>query len=138
MNRTFVLTSTGFTGEVVFEFNEHSLLVSYDLKGANLTEKQQVFILKNLPKELNDLQQLVEKSNTAKCEEMVVDFEKFWHKYNDKVNSSKKKTQAKWNKMTASEQIKAFAYINKYHASIPSGTRIKYAETYLNSELWNN
>jgi len=67
-----------------------------------------------------------------------ITFDKFWNRYDDKLNSSKKKTQVKWNKMPAAEQAKAFRYIGKYFASIPSGTRKKYAETYLNAELWNN
>jgi hypothetical protein len=62
----------------------------------------------------------------------------FWKKYNDKERSSKKRTLAKWNKMSQVEQTKAYNYIQKYFNSIPNGVETKYAETYLNAELWNN
>ena len=138
MNKFYVMTSTAFAGEVVFEYNDFNLMVSYDINGATLSELQQVFILQNLPKELNDLKLLVAKTKTAKVEEMDVTFEKFWEKYDDKTNSSKKKTNVRWNNMRPSERLKAYHYIPKYFCSLPQGTRKKFAETYLNAELWAN
>jgi hypothetical protein len=70
--------------------------------------------------------------------ETEIDFDRFWKRYDDRVNSSRKRTLIKWNKMPKSEQIKAFYFVGKYFASLPPGIRKKYAETYLNDELWNN
>jgi len=138
MNKMYVFTADSFEGEVIFEFSDSNILVCYDLKAAKLNAEQQFFILQNLPKQPADLPLLVQKTRSGKIEEMVIDFEKFWQRYNDTINSSKKKTGIKWNNMKPGEQMKAFNYIGRYFASIPSGTRKKYAETYLNSELWNN
>lgn len=138
MNKIYIMTSEAFPGEVVFEFNELNLLTSYDLKGATLTEQMQVYILQNLPKEYNDLQELVKKSKAAKVEELKIDFEMFWNKYDDKINSSKKKALVRWCNMRPSERMNAYSFLPKYFASVPQGTRKKYVETYLNAELWNN
>lgn len=40
--------------------------------------------------------------------------------------------------MTSAEQGKAYRFIGRYIASLGQGIRQKYAETYLNAELWNN
>ena len=136
--RTFILTSTAFEGEVLFEFNDNGALQKNDLTGAILSLKQQEFLLQNLPLKIYNLEELIKKSNAAKLTELFVTFDMFWNKYNDKINSSKKKAKVLWDKKNKSQQNKAYYYINNYFASIPSGVRKKYAETYLGSELWNN
>lgn len=82
----------------------------------------------------------MEGSKTGKLTEVTLNitFEMFWNRYDDKVLSSRRKTEARWNRMTKADQIKAFNFINRYEQNIPTGTRKKYAETYLNSEIWNN
>lgn len=135
--RTFRLTSPSFKGEVIFKYNRYNLLILADYSNAELTPTQLSFILKNQP---NRPIFNVVKGHTGIIEEISekVTFEMFWNKYDDKVNSSKKKTLTKWNKMKESEQRAAYRHINTYFLNLPYGTRKKYAETYLNSELWNN
>ena len=137
--RVFSLTSTAFTGEVVFEFR-NELLVKFDMSNAELNERQHTTLARNLPRTLGEVTEFMTKSKNAVFTEIVqnVTFDMFWERYDDKFNSSKKKTWAKWNKMPMAEQMKAYRFINRYFASIPAGTRKKYAETYLNAELWNN
>jgi len=137
--RVFSLTSKAFTGEVIFEFR-NGLLEKFDMSGAELNEKQHTTLARNLPRTTEEAQAFMSKSNNAIFTEIVqtVTFNMFWNCYDDKFNSSKKKTEIKWDKMPVAEQLKAYRYINRYFASIPSGTRKKYAETYLNAELWNN
>lgn len=134
------LTSVAFTGEVVLNFNDFGLLTGFDTQGAELTEAQQIYFLKRLPKELSAIERLLAGSNTAKLTEIntEVSFDMFWNRYNEKVRSSKKKAYARWVKMPQAEQIKAYNYINKYNRSLGTGIARKYAETYLNAELWNN
>ena len=66
-----------------------------------------------------------------------ITFDMFWRKYNDPLRSSKKRTQAKWNKMPEADQIKAYYFIDAY-LKYKGNAEKKYAETYLNTELWNN
>ncbi len=137
--KTYHLTSDNFTGFVKLVYDEQELLVSYDSTTATLTEKQQVWLLKKLPRELSELQHMLSLSSGAKVTEVKqeVTFELFWKRYNE-TRSNKKRTEAKWKKMPENECIKAYLFISKYEASIPPGCGKKYAETYLNSEIWNN
>jgi len=136
----YSLTSSGFEGEVLFEFSENELLVRFDCTGATLSNAQHVFLLKNLPNELVAIKAFVEKSPTARLEEIVVTvtFDMFWLKYNEKIRSSKKKAERVWNRLPEIDREKAFKYIQKYEMSLLPGTAKKYAETYLGAELWNN
>lgn len=138
--RTFLLTSTAFIGEVEFIFNDSGLLDSFDKSKAELSEKQQLWILKQLPQQLNELQRVLGDSKTAALTEIKesITFEQFWNRYDEKIRSSKKKALQRWNRMCKSQQLKAYKFITRYEQSIPSTVMKKYAETYLNSELWNN
>lgn len=137
----YVMTSGSFNGHVLFEFDETTkLLLSFDTSNAYLSEKQQIWLLKELPRELKEVEELLSKAKNVKFEKLNenITFEMFWDRYNDKITSSKKRTRKAWDKMSKADQAKAFRFISKYENSLPQGTRKKYAETYLNAELWNN
>ena len=135
--KIFKLTSPSFKGAVIFKYNNLNLLILADYSEAELTPAQLSFMLKNQPNQ-PDFNAI--KGNTGIIEEVSekVTFEMFWIRYDDRLNSSKKKTQQKWNKMSERDQSEAYNYINTYFLNLPYGTRKKYAETYLNSEIWNN
>jgi hypothetical protein len=136
--RIIHLTSISFTGYVEYVFNDNCLLDKMEFH-ADLSEKQQIFLLKNMPREIQELDKL--KSANVTLTEMnaeVPTFDMFWKRYDDRVNSSKKRAKQKWNKMTPADQGRAYTFIPKYFMNIPAGTRKKFAETYLNAELWNN
>lgn len=134
---TYQLTSPAFTGFVEFIFNNYGLLDKMDIH-ADLSEKQQIFLLKNMPREIGELDRLKSPTVTITEVKQEVTFDMFWERYDDKVNSSKKRTRQRWEKMTPADRARAYWYIGKYLGSIPPGTRKKFAETYLNAELWNN
>jgi predicted HNH restriction endonuclease len=138
--KQYLLTSSAFGGFVLIEYSDIGLLNHFDASQADLTEKQQLWLLKELPKEEVNIKRILGDSKTAKLEEVKeeITFEKFWNRYDEKIRSSKKKAQARWNRMGKIEQFKAFKFIQKYEQSIPSGVMKKYAETYLNCEQWNN
>jgi len=140
ISRIFILTSIQFEGDVILEFNEQDRIARFDMTGARLSVQQMDYILNGLPKEASQIETLLGHSRTAKLTEVTgnITFEMFWDKYGEKVRSSRKRAQAKWNKMRKSEQIKAYNFIPKYESNILPGTEKKYAETYLNAELWNN
>ena len=97
--RIFQLTSIAFKGYIEFRFNENTLLESYE-NHADLTEKQQVFLLKNIPREIPELEKLRSANVTIVELKEDITFEMFWNRYDDKLNSSKKRAEQKWNKMT--------------------------------------
>ncbi len=136
----YQITSDSFEGYIDLHYNDADILIEYSLKEANLSEAQQVFILKHLPREISDLDSLKNLAKSLVITEikLEVTFDMFWIRYDDKLNSSRKKTLIKWNKMNKTDQIKAFQFIPTYFINLPNGTRKKYAETYLNAELWNN
>ena len=138
--KIFHITSTRFEGHVELKFNDDDRFGGIDFTESSVTMEQQKMLLQKVPADVNALGMYDKYKDSITVTEITqnITFEMFWGKYDDKINSSKKKTQAKWNKMSAAEQAKAYRYIVKYFASIPSGTRKKYAETYLNAELWNN
>ena len=135
----FILKSEKFEGEVVFIFT-NAILSGYDTSNAELSEEQLLYLAKKIPICTQDVLKLYNSSKTATLHEVhqEISFEQFWKRYDDKSNSSKKNTERKWNKMSITEKLKAFDYIPAYFRSIPYGTRKKFAETYLNAELWNN
>jgi hypothetical protein len=136
----YALTSIAWTGEILITYNQASLLINLDISNANLSEQQHVWFLKNMPRELAELQKMVNACLTLTLVqvELEVTFDMFWNKYNEKLRSSKKKSQTTWNRLPKAERMKAYNYIIKYEQSIPGGVSKKYAETYLNSEIWNN
>ena len=136
----YALTSTVWTGEILITYNKESLLINLDISNANLSVQQHVWFLKNMPRELLELENFVKTSNTVTLVqvELEVSFEMFWNKYNEKLRSSKKKSQVTWNRLPKAEQMKAYNYIRRYEQNIPGGVLKKYAETYLHSEIWNN
>lgn len=135
--QTFHVTSVTFTGYIELLFNDLGLLTKYEIH-ADLNERQQIYLLKNMPREIVEIDKLKTSNVTITEIKQEITFDMFWDKYDDKVNSSRKRALAKWNKITPSDRARAFWFVAKYLSSIPSGTRKKFAETYLNAELWNN
>lgn len=135
--KIFHLTSIAWTGYIEFVFSDNTLLEKWE-NHADLSEKQQIFLLKHLPREIPELDQLKTPNTTLTEVKEDITFEMFWARYDDKINSSRKRTLHKWNTMTPAERSRAYRYIARYFANVPTGTRKKYAETYLNAELWNN
>lgn len=137
--RTFLLTSPEFEGELEFRYCPEGHLQHFDHR-AEMDPVQRAWLLANLPCHINALMQLKQKTRTAKITEKKaeVTFDDFWNKYDHKATSSKKKALARWQRMPLAERLKAYYHINRYFASIPGGVSKKNAETYLNSELWNN
>lgn len=137
--KTYLWTSELFTGEIEFRFDASGKLLGYENR-AELNAHQLDAILGQLPRTSDRLEELIKSSSSSKLTEVKKDitFDKFWERYDDKVNSSKKRTKVKWDKMPKAEQVKAYNYISYYLSNLPGGTRKKFAETYLNAELWNN
>lgn len=133
--KTFLLTHEFIPGSI-FLYEDECGKVRCDFKASDASAKQQAYLLEVAVLGIPTLQKSL--GEGAKLTELKANFEMFWQKYDDKINSSKKRAELKWNKMNAQDQQRAYDFIPRYFANIPSGTRRKYAETYLNAELWNN
>ena len=136
--KSFSITSDKFTGEIILTYNDAFLLTTIQLN-AELTEGQHIWFLKNLPREIIELEEMKKKSTTVNVIEIPVEitFEMFWSKYDEKIRSSKKRALLKWNRMTRADQIRAYNFIDNYNR-IRGNAEKKYAETYLGAEMWNN
>ncbi len=135
----YLLTSKMIEGEIEFRFGADGFLVYFQSR-AQLTEEQSRWILANMPVKETHIEQIRNMSKTMHLTRVTqhVSFDDFWNRYDHKAVSSKKKTQAAWERLSKAEQIKAYNYIPRYFSNIPAGVAKKYAETYLNSQLWNN
>lgn len=69
--------------------------------------------------------------------ETQITFDMFWNSYNDKLRSSKKRSEKLWQKLDEANQVKAFYFIKTYNRNRGNAEK-KYCETYLSAELWNN
>jgi len=132
------ITSTSWTGYIELEFNSIGLMIRSDITQAVLNEAQQIWFLKNC-RELSELQRVIKGTSATLTEvKLEVTFDLFWNRYDEKIRSSKKKSLTTWNRLRKDDQVKAYQYIKKYEQSMAPGVAKKYAETYLNAELWNN
>lgn len=139
--KSYLLTGEAFRGQVAVEYNDAGILSGCCFENAALSENQQVWLLRNIPVSTGGLPDFLKAAPSLRMQEMEYTeptFDRFWDAYDDKINSSKRKTKLKWDKMPSMERIKAYRYIGTYFRNLPTGTRKKYAETYLNAELWNN
>ncbi|MFC4262446.1 hypothetical protein ACFOWM_06140 [Ferruginibacter yonginensis] len=140
-NKKYLWSADSIDGSISFVFNAEGVLLQYDTSEANMNSEQLKYFAEKLPRSLVDLKAFSAKVKGSILKEVTpepVTFDLFWNRYNEKVRSSKKKALKIWNKMSPNEQSKAFMFIANYERSINDGIAKKYAETYLNAELWNN
>lgn len=136
---TYLITSEKFTGSVTIMFANDYCALYNDLE-STLTLNQRKWFLSRLQQCEKEFIAILMQSGwfTIIGQKEEVTFEMFWNRYNEKDRSSKKKTLLKWNRLSREQQLLAYDYVNTYFKNIPSGIAKKYAETYLNSEIWNN
>lgn len=141
--RTFKFTSDNIQGEIIITYNEKE--ISVDASAAEIDDMQLSYLGRAIfANAINPdkLQSIVEGSKfNAKIIEIVKDysFQEFWDRYfkdRYKDNSSKKRAEALWNKLSKVKKSDAYNYIPKYFSNIRPGVEIKLAETYLSQEIW--
>lgn len=141
--RTFTFKSKAFEGFVMIIYDDNCITI--DASSSNLNDQQLSYLGQSVFKTAinpDNLLKVVEGSTQgAKITELieVPTFQQFWDKYfkdRYKDNSSKKRSEALWNRLKDSKKCLAFQYINKYFGNIPAGVQVKLAETYLSQEIW--
>lgn len=141
--RTFKFTSNAFDGEVIVAFEGKSFWI--DAEQSTLSDTQLSFLGQSIFKlgfNPDKMSSITEGSTQgAKIVEItkVPTFQEFWDKYfkdRYKDNSSRKRSEALWDKLSKFKKSDAFNYIPKYFSNIRPGVEIKLAETYLSQEIW--
>ncbi len=133
--KTFILTNEQIPGTIYLHEDECGR-VRCNFSESDATASQQSFLLKTAEGGIEAVRSAL--TFNSCLTEIKATFDDFWNRYDDKQNSSRKRAQAKWDKMSPSERQKAYNHVAKYFANLPHGIRKKYAEKYLNDELWNN
>lgn len=136
--RTFEITSEKFGGKVLLKFGEDDLFCGIDFEHSGCSQAQLEWFIARLPKNVNSMNYFATQQMVVAEVLESIDFDAFWDRYDDKARSSKVKTRKVWDKMSRTDQVKAYNYIARYTMNIPSGVCKKYATTYLNDQLWNN
>ena len=145
----YIMTSeTAFTGEATLTYDENGERPAFNCLETSITPKQHEWTMRwicDMALTHENLVAALKHCNLPNLTFKQITFEPtfadFWTRYfkdRYKDNSSKRKSEQRWNRMSKGEQLAAYNHIGKYFVNIPSGTNPKYAETYLNSELWNN
>ncbi len=130
----YILTNDQIPGEIHLHVDDDKK-VRCDFTKSDATAAQQSFLLQHAELGMEAIRRITKGS---KLVEMDVTFDMFWNRYDDKLLSSRKRSEHKWNRMTPYQQKCAYNHIPKYFAALPNGVRKKMAETYLNAEQWSN
>jgi|26BtaG_2_1085354.scaffolds.fasta_scaffold01717_16 hypothetical protein len=137
--KKYILTSSHFKGEIVFEYNLKGFLRRASLEGVGgLTKPLFDWIWANLPTSLDKIEDYKKKAGNFKIDEVPVDlsFHRFWTEYGQKVGK-KKMTENAWNKLPQKDKIAALLYIEKLRRTKRAdGTAMPYPSTYLNQKYW--
>ena len=138
--KTYLLTSSRFTGHIVFKYNLNSGLDAFEIN-AELSEVQRAWLYNNFPLIYEDLVFLASgKNSTMKVTYVPEDlsFERFWKSYAYKVGKMDRARKL-WELLKEDDKVKALNYLTKYDLFLDkTGTNKLYPETYLNQKRWNN
>lgn len=139
ITRKFLVKTDSSPDGVIYTYNDRTeLFVGLEIKEENMPAENRQKIIGHIPLTLTDLLSWVKSFRNEFIElEGNISFETFWDKYNDKVRSSRKRSQKLWEKLNKENQAKAYYYIDTYNRHRGNAEK-KYCETYLNAELWNN
>lgn len=134
--KKYLLTSDSFDGNVVLGYQENDLLTLYS-NDSEMTEPQRIWLLKNLPCHLSQVQHLA-KQIKGKLEEMPEDisFNSFWSAYKKKINL--KRCTPLFEKLSDADKLRAINAIKPYDAYL---TRTKFRgkadpDTYLRNRYF--
>lgn len=141
--RKFLITTTNNPDGVMYSYDAQTgLFVGVEIRQKNIEVSATKNIIQSLRLDINIFLSWAKQFSTiAGCEvvelEEKITFEMFWNKYNDKLRSSKKRSEKIWQKLDEANQAKAFYYFTTYNRHRGNAEK-KYCETYLTAELWNN
>ena len=139
MKKRYTLTSTTFDGELTFTYNEDSVLTGFFNDSTMRIEHLQ-FLHTCFPVVESLLEKLAgnSKTLTIKLTTQDVTFEQFWDAYAMKVD--RQDALKVWDKMSRTEQIKAFEGIPSYNyfLMVRKNQERMYPATYLRGKYDND
>ena len=136
--RTYTFTSPAFEGELIFGYNQHGVMVMYQVE-AELKPEQLSHLVNNLPVYEEKLQEMVnasKKGAEARLVEVDLSFDRFWNDYNHKVGN-KGRAERLWSALSKHTKLRVLEHIPRYDRQLAVSKIAKcYPETYLNQERW--
>ena len=139
--KRFIVTSLAWTGEAEIIYNENGLLVRISFEGCvcpnhiKVVEKFKGIV----PVSKADLQMAFSTTTATIVEaDFEVNFDMFWKAYNKKLN--RLRAVAIWNKISKTEQVKAYYGIPIYDKYLKKESWRSKAdpETYLRNKMYEN
>lgn len=129
----FILTSSLFEGEIVLEYAESGFLCAYR-NGAQMTDEQIIYFLRNIPVTVPQLEEIAGKSKSLTIKQVFKDlsFATFWQEYNYKIGK-KERSEKLWNGLSDAEKVQVLDSIPAYNyfLTIKKNQDRLYPETYL-------
>ena len=135
--KKYIITSSHFTGEVIYEYNLDGWLILFQNNVTNTVRGVAKYFYTHIPYTLDMMQEWVEKAKDFKVEEIPADlsFDRFWEEYGK--HGTKSMAKKKYEKLKPMEQLAALLHLPKERdKKKKDGTAMPYAETYLNHKRW--
>lgn len=135
--KKYCLTSTKFTGEVLYLFNDNDRLVELKISAEMEPEKHSILISWT-PETIEHLMAFQKQYNLNLKEVPVeITFEVFWEEFNYKVD--KQMAVKEWDKLDEPSQAKAIAKAKAYRAFCArKGTALIYPSRYLKNRRFDD
>lgn len=135
--RRYILTSKKFQGQIFLSYNPRGTISIIDMMNAEIDPFSTAHFLRSVPLNESNLPTAFSSEVTIVADDFKVTFEDFWNGYNFKIN--KKRCIPLWDKMTISQQVKAFYGVREYDKYLARVKRIKCdPERYLRDEMYEN
>jgi hypothetical protein len=136
--KKYAVTSSSFTGEVYYTFDDNGLLVCMELKSI-VEPAIHAKLCAVVPQTEVTLLKWKQSNTKLVITEVGLDisFENFWNRYNYKVG--KKEAEAAWKKLSDAKKVKAIASIVLYDKYLAGkGIDKIYPERYLKKERFED
>ena len=138
--KQYVVTSTQFTGEMLFEFDAQGLIICFDIRKAILSPAQYRGLMQRLPGDEDNLLKWVDSNKTLKSIIVPQDlsFDNFWNTYAYKVGDLAKAKKL-WKALSDPDKAKALSAIHRYRVfAKDKGIDMVYPERYLSQQRYLN
>lgn len=133
----YILTSQKFSGQILLSFNPRGTISCIDLINADIDAHATAHFMRSVPLLESNLPTAFSSEVTIVADNFKVSFDEFWHAYNHKIN--KKRCIPLWDKMSVSQQVKAFYGVREYDKYLEKNKRMKCdPERYLRDEMYEN
>ena len=136
--KRFLITSTKFTGTAEIFYNAAGILNKIDCTDTDMDAYTIAPFKRAVSPTLDDIAKGFSNDVSIVETSIEVKFEMFWDKYKRKIN--RKRAEALFNKLSQSDQVKAYYGIDGYNKFLKSeGYRSKQdPDTYLTKRTWEN